>query len=76
MFTKKYFIKWIKAAGIRAVKTFAQSFCSLITVGAVISEIDWGYILSVSAVAAIYSVATSIKGLPEVDLVDDFEGEE
>ncbi|MBQ7976342.1 MAG: hypothetical protein IJ300_11710 [Clostridia bacterium] len=58
--------KWIKAAGIRAIRTFAQSFASFITVGAAISEIDWRYILSVSAVAAIYSVVTSVAGLPEV----------
>lgn len=60
------FKKWIKAAGIRAIRTFAQSFASFITVGAAISEIDWSYILSVSAVAAIYSVVTSVAGLPEV----------
>ncbi len=58
--------KWIKAAGIRAIRTFAQSFASFITVGAAISEIEWRYILSVSAVAAIYSVVTSVAGLPEV----------
>ena len=60
------FKKWIKAAGIRAIRTFAQSFASFITVGAAISEIEWRYILSVSAVAAIYSVVTSVAGLPEV----------
>ena len=68
MFTKEYFIRWLKAAGMRAIKTFAQSFVSLITVGSVISEINWGYVLSVSTVAAICSIATSIKGLPEIDL--------
>jgi hypothetical protein len=62
---------WLKAAGIRAIKTFFQSFASLMTVGAVISEIEWGYIVSASAVSAIYSLATSIAGLPEVK-----EGEE
>lgn len=57
---------WIKAAGIRAIRTFAQSFASFITVGAAISEIDWKYVASVSAVSAIYSILTSIAGLPEV----------
>ena len=60
-----YWKKWAFAAGIRAVRTFAQSFASLITVGAVLSELDWGSIASTSAVAAIYSLATSIAGLPE-----------
>jgi hypothetical protein len=58
--------KWIKCAGIRALKTFAQTFGSFVTVGAAINELDWGYILSVSAVAAIYSIVTSVAGLPEV----------
>lgn len=57
---------WIKAASIRAIRTFAQSFASFITVGAAISEIDWKYVASVSAVSAIYSILTSIAGLPEV----------
>lgn len=57
---------WAKAAGTRAVRTFAQTFAGFITVGAAINEIDWSYILSVSAVAAIYSVVTSVAGLPEV----------
>ena len=72
---KKNFLKWLKAAGIRAVKTFAQTFASLMTVGAAISEIDWGYIASVSVVSAVYSIATSAAGLPEVKKVNA-EGEE
>ena len=63
---KQKILKWLKAAGIRAVKTFAQTFASLMTVGSVMSEIDWGYIASASAVAGIYSVVTSVAGLPEV----------
>lgn len=56
---------WAKKAGIRAVKTFFQTFASLITVGTVMSKNDWAYIASSSAVALIYSVATSLAGLPE-----------
>ena len=59
-------IKWLKAAGIRAVKTFAQTAASLVTVGAVISDINWSMVLSASAVAFIYSVLTSLAGLPEI----------
>jgi hypothetical protein len=60
------FKAWIKAAGIRAAKTFAQVFASFITIGMAFTDIDWLYVLSVSFVAAIYSLATSIKGLPEL----------
>lgn len=59
--------RWAKAAIIRAIKTFAQSFASLITVGATMSELSWSYIVSVSFVAGVYSIATSLAGLPEVD---------
>ena len=61
------FKKWIKAAGIRAIKTFAQTAASLITVGALVSEVQWGMVLSAAAVAAVYSLLTSVAGLPEVD---------
>lgn len=62
---KRNWKTWLKAAGVRALKTFAQTFASLMTVGAVISEIDWGYIASASAVAGVYSLVTSVAGLPE-----------
>lgn len=58
---------WWRAAGIRALKTFAQAMIGSIAVGAAISEIQWGYILSVSFVAALLSMLTSIAGLPEVE---------
>lgn len=57
---------WFKAAAIRAVRTWAQTALGMITVGATLAEIDWGYILSVATVSAIYSILTSIAGLPEV----------
>ena len=58
--------KWLSAAGIRAIKTFAQSFASMMTVGAGFGEIDWKYTLSCSFVALIYSFMTSLAGLPEL----------
>ena len=64
--SQKKAIKWLKAAGIRAVKTFAQTAASLITVGALLSEINWMMVFSASAVAFIYSVLTSLAGLPEI----------
>lgn len=67
MRTKEYWMQWAKAAGIRALKTFAQTAVGMITVGAAIQDIDWLMIGSVSAVAAIASLLTSIIGLPEVE---------
>lgn len=63
---KEKFLKWAKAASIRALKTFGQTFASMITVGAAIREIDWVYVASSAAVAMIYSLATSLAGLPEL----------
>lgn len=64
---ESYLKKWLKAAGIRALKTVAQTAAGMITVGAAISEISWGYIGSVSIVAGILSILTSVAGLPEVE---------
>lgn len=58
--------KWFKAAGIRSVKTMAQTALSLISVGAVMSDINWAMVGSASLVAGIYSMLTSVAGLPEV----------
>lgn len=63
---KEKILKWLKAAGMRAVKTMAQTALSLFTVGQVISEVDWKMIVSASIVAGIYSLLTSIAGLPEL----------
>ncbi len=60
------FIRWIKAAGIRAGKTAAQTALSMLTIGQAVMEVNWVNALSVSAVAAVISVLTSIAGLPEV----------
>ena len=59
--------EWLKAALTRAVKTFAQAFASMIAVGAAFSEIDWLRALSVSGVAFVLSILTSLAGLPEVE---------
>lgn len=63
---KEYVIKWIHAAGVRAIKTVAQTALSLISVGAALSDIDWMMVASVSVVAGIYSLLTSVAGLPEL----------
>ena len=64
----KNFKNWIKAAGSRAIKTFAQSMASMLTGEALgILDVEWLAVLSVSAMAALVSLLTSIAGLPEVN---------
>ena len=59
--------KWIKAAGIRALKTMAQTFIATVGSAAVISAVDWKVVASATVLAGILSVATSVAGLPEVE---------
>ena len=59
--------QWALAALIRALKTFAQTFASMIAVGAEWSEVDWLRALSVAGVAFVLSWLTSLAGLPEVE---------
>ena len=58
--------EWAVAALIRAVKTFAQTFCGCVAVGAAMEEVQWLRALSVSGVAFVLSMLTSLAGLPEV----------
>ena len=57
---------WSKAATVRAIKTFAQAMAAQITVGSAFSELNWKMIFSSALVSAIYSILTSLAGLPEV----------
>lgn len=59
-------MKWFKAAGIRAIKTMAQTAVALIGTNAFITAVDWKMIVSGAIMAGIVSVLTSIAGLPEV----------
>ena len=64
---KNYWKTWIRAAGIRAVKTVAQTAVGMLTGNMVgIMDVDWVAVASVSAMAGIVSVLTSVAGLPEV----------
>lgn len=64
---KTNFKKWAKAAGIRAIKTVAQTAVATIGVSAVMSEVNWIAVGSASLLAGILSVLTSVAGLPEVE---------
>lgn len=59
-------IKWIKAAGVRAIKTVAQTAIATIGTCAVMGEVDWLMVGSASLLAGILSMLTSIAGLPEL----------
>ena len=57
---------WWKAAGIRAIKTVAQTAVATIGTSAVISSVDWRIVVSASILAGVVSLLTSVGGLPEV----------
>lgn len=58
--------KWIKAAGMRAIKTVAQSAVATIGTAAVMGSVDWKMVVSASVLAGILSLLTSVAGLPEI----------
>ena len=59
--------RWVRAAGVRAVKTVAQTAVATIGTAAVLGAVDWRMTLSVSVLAGVLSLLTSVAGLPEVD---------
>ena len=63
---KEYCKKWAAAAGIRAVKTVAQTAVATIGTAAVLQDVNWIMILSASVLAGVVSLLTSVAGLPEV----------
>lgn len=58
--------KWMKAAGIRAVKTMAQTAVAVIGTAAVVSSVDWKLVVSSAIVSGVVSLLTSVTGIPEV----------
>ena len=67
MKNKEYWLKWLKAAGVRAVKTMAQTAVATIGTSVVIGDVNWVMVASASALAGILSLLTSVAGLPEVE---------
>ena len=60
------FKRWIKAAGVRTIKTVAQTAVATIGTAAVISMVDWRMVISASLLAGVLSLLTSVAGLPEI----------
>lgn len=65
--------KWLKAAGVRTIKTMAETFTAMVSVAVVISDVDWKYVASATVLSGIITIATCIKGLPEVKTDEDIE---
>lgn len=63
---KNYWKNWFKAAGVRAIKTVAQTAVATIGTSAVIGDVNWVMVASASALAGILSLLTSVAGIPEV----------
>lgn len=71
-----YWVKWGKAALVRAIKTVAQTAVAMIPVAVTITQVDWLNVVGTAALAGVLSLLTSIAGLPEVELEQTDEGGE
>lgn len=67
MYTKD----WIKAAGVRALKTVCQTAAAMIGTAAVMQEVNWGAVVSASILAGVLSLLTSVAGLPELKTTEN-----
>ena len=64
--SNNYFVKWAKAAGIRGLKTMAQTAVAMLPAAATIIDVNWKVVLGTAALAGVTSLLTSLAGLPEV----------
>lgn len=71
MRNKEYWMEWVKRAGVRAVKTVAQTAVATIGTAAVMGDVNWVMVASASALAGVLSLLTSVAGLPEVTANED-----
>lgn len=63
---RDYWVRWFKAAGVRAIKTVAQTAAATIGTSAAMGDVNWQLVLSSSILAGILSILTSVAGIPEV----------
>lgn len=68
---KDYWFKWIKAAGVRAVKTVAQTAVATIGTSAYLGDVNWSLVASASVLAGVLSLLTSVAGIPEVKMPEE-----
>ena len=70
---KEYWIVWLRFAGLRAIKTFAQAAIATIGSAAILGEVNWLMVGSAAVLAAVLSMLTSIAGIPEVTTIESEE---
>lgn len=75
MLTRNNLKEWLKAAGIRAIKTVAQTAIATIGTAAALGSVDWRLVASASTLAGVLSMLTSIAGLPEVEERGAYNGD-
>ena len=68
MANKEYWIQWLKAAGIRAIKTVAEAAIATIGTAMAMGDVDWVYVASASTLAGLLSLLFAVKGLPELKM--------
>lgn len=68
---KKELLSWFKCAGIRALKTIAQTAVATIGTSSMLSEVNWKIVASTSLLAGLLSILTSMAGLPEIEKMED-----